>query len=211
MALRGDHFNNANEFPQNILKLQAYFSKENSAAKVRAIPGEGLDIPIWILGSSTDSAQLAAFLGLPYAFASHFAPAQFFQAINLYRQNFKPSKYLKTPYVMACVNVIAADTVAEANKLATSLFQMFMGIVSGNRKLLQPPLDNMDGNWTEYEEELINQMLALSFIGSPESIKESLQEFVDQTQIDELMVISNIYDHKAKLHSYQLLAELIKD
>lgn len=211
MALRGDHFNNANEFPQNILKLQAYFSKENSAAKVRAIPGEGLDIPIWILGSSTDSAQLAAFLGLPYAFASHFAPAQFFQAINLYRQTFKPSKYLKVPYVMACVNVIAADTVAEANKLATSLFQMFMGIVSGNRKLLQPPLDNMDGNWTEYEEELINQMLALSFIGSPESIKESLQEFVDQSQVDELMVISNIYDHKAKLHSYQLLAELIKN
>lgn len=211
MALRGDHSNNANEFPQNILKLQTYFSKENSSAKVRAIPGEGLDIPIWILGSSTDSAQLAAFLGLPYAFASHFAPAQFFEAIQIYRRAFKPSKQLQQPYVMACVNVIAADTVPEANKLATSLFQMFMGIVSGHRKLLQPPLENMEGTWTEYEEELINQMLALSFIGSPESIKRDMVAFVDQTQIDELMVISNVYDQQAKLHSYDLFAKMMKN
>ena len=118
MALRGDFFNNANEFPQNVLKLQTYFSKENSSAKVRAIPGEGLDIPIWILGSSTDSAQLAGVLGLPYAFASHFAPAQFFTAIDLYRKTFRPSKNLDKPYVLSCVNVIAADTDAEANKLA---------------------------------------------------------------------------------------------
>ncbi|MEO5909051.1 MAG: LLM class flavin-dependent oxidoreductase, partial [Ginsengibacter sp.] len=121
MALRGDFFNNANEFPQNVMKLQTYFSKENSSAKVRAIPGEGLDVPIWILGSSTDSAQLAGVLGLPYAFASHFAPAQFFAAIDLYRKTFRPSKNLDKPYVLSCVNVIAADTDAEAEKLATSL------------------------------------------------------------------------------------------
>ncbi|MGN6540475.1 MAG: LLM class flavin-dependent oxidoreductase, partial [Ginsengibacter sp.] len=127
MALRGDFFNNANEFPQNVLRLQNYLSKENSNAKVRAIPGEGLDIPIWILGSSTDSAQLAAVLGLPYAFASHFAPGQFFEAIDLYRRLFRPSKHLEKPYVMGCVNVIAADTDAEANLLATSLYQMFLG------------------------------------------------------------------------------------
>ena len=110
MELRGDRFNNTNDFPQNILKLQAYFSKENSTSRVRAIPGEGLNIPIWILGSSTDSAELAAILGLPYAFASHFAPTQFYAAVNLYRKNFRPSEYLQKPKVMACVNVIAANT-----------------------------------------------------------------------------------------------------
>ena len=172
MALRGERFDTANDFPQNILKLQQYFSAENSAAKVRALPGEGLDIPMWVLGSSTDSAQLAGLLGLPYAFASHFAPAQFLSAINLYRQTFRPSEHLKSPYVMACVNVIAADTDAEANRLATSLYQMFIGIVSGQRKLLQPPVESMDNIWTEYESELVNQMLSFSFLGSPDNNKE---------------------------------------
>ena len=210
MALRGDFFNNANEFPQNVLKLQAYFSKENSKAKVRAIPGEGLDIPIWILGSSTDSAQLAGILGLPYAFASHFAPAQFFQAIDLYRETFKPSKYLSEPYVLACVNVIAADNDEEANKLATSLFQMFMGIITGNRKLLQPPVESMEGIWSEYEKELLTQMLSLSFIGSPKTIKKNLEDFADKTKVDEIMIISNIYDQHAKIHSYELFADIMK-
>jgi luciferase family oxidoreductase group 1 len=209
MALRGDHFNNAQEFPQNVLKLQTYFSEENKTAKVRAIPGEGLDIPIWILGSSTDSAQLAGILGLPYAFASHFAPAQFFQAINLYRETFRPSKYLTAPYVMSCVNVIAADTDAEANKLATSLYQMFIGIVSGKRRQLQPPVDNMENIWSEYEAEMIQQMLSLSFIGSPRTIKKDLKDFVAQTEIDEIMIISNIYNQQAKIHSYKLFAELM--
>jgi luciferase family oxidoreductase group 1 len=210
MELRGDRSNSANNFPQNILKLQAYFSEENRSGKVRAIPGEGLHIPIWILGSSTDSASLAGILGLPYAFASHFAPAQFHAAINLYRQSFKPSEHLKKPYIMACVNVIAADTDEEANKLATSLYQMFIGIVNGKRKLLQPPVDTMDEIWTENEKELINQMLSLSFIGSPETIKKDMQDFIDLTQIDEVMAISNIYDHKARLYSYQLFAELMR-
>ena len=210
MALRGDHFNAANDFPQNVLKLQTYFSSGNSTAKVRAIPGEGLDIPIWILGSSTDSAQLAAFLGLPYAFASHFAPAQFFEAIHLYRQAFKPSPYLQKPYVLACVNVIAADTDDEANKLATSLYQMFLGIISGNRRGLQPPVESMEGIWTEYEQAHLNQMLAISFIGSPAAIKKDMEELLDQSQVDEVMAISNIYDHQARLHSYDLFAELMK-
>ncbi len=211
MALRGERFDTANDFPQNILKLQQYFSTENSASKVRALPGEGLKIPMWILGSSTDSAQLAGLLGLPYAFASHFAPAQFLSAINLYRQTFRPSEHLKTPYVMACVNVIAADSDAEANRLATSLYQMFIGIVSGQRKLLQPPVDSMDNIWSEYESELVNQMLSFSFLGSPYTIKKDMQEFLKQTQVDEVMAISNIYDQKAKLHSYQLFAELMKN
>ena len=210
MALRGDHFNNAQEFPQNVLKLQSYFSEENQTAKVRAIPGEGLDIPIWILGSSTDSAQLAAILGLPYAFASHFAPAQFFTAINLYRQNFRPSKYLQKPYVMSCVNVIAADTDAEANKLATSLFQMFIGIVSGKRKQLQPPVDNMDEIWSDYEQEMIQQMLSLSFIGSKETIRKEIIDFAENTEVDEIMAISNVFDTKAKIHSYDLFAQIME-
>lgn len=210
MELRGDRFNAVNEFPQNVLKLQAYFSEKNSTSKVRAIPGEGLNIPIWILGSSTDSAQLAGILGLPYAFASHFAPAQFEAAIQLYRQTFRPSESLKKPYVMACVNMIAADTDQEANKLATSLYQMFLGIVSGDRKLLQPPVDNMDKLWTEYEKAMASQMLALTFIGTPDKIKKEMQEFINQTQIDEIMVISNIYEQKAKLHSYELFAELMR-
>lgn len=210
MELRGDRFNAVNEFPQNVLKLQAYFSEKNSTSKVRAIPGEGLNIPIWILGSSTDSAQLAGILGLPYAFASHFAPAQFEAAIQLYRQTFRPSESLKKPYVMACVNMIAADTDQEANKLATSLYQMFLGIVSGDRKLLQPPVNNMDELWTEYEKAMAGQMLSLSFIGTPEKIKKEMQNFINQTRIDEIMVISNIYEQKAKLHSYELFAELMR-
>ncbi len=211
MALRGNFFDTANEFPQNILKLQAYFSEENKTAKVRAIPGEGLTIPIWILGSSTDSAHLAALLGLPYAFASHFAPAQFEAAIKIYRQHFKPSKHLQKPYVMACVNMIAADTDAQANKLATSLCQMFIGIVTGIRKRLQPPVDNMDAIWNHYEKELTQQMLAISFIGSPERIEKGMQGFLEKTKIDEIMVISNIYDQKAKIYSYQLFAGLMKE
>lgn len=207
MAIRGERFNAANSFPQDVLKLQAYFSSENSTSSVRAIPGEGLDIPIWILGSSTDSARLAAALGLPYAFASHFAPAQFLTAINLYRQNFKPSEHLAAPYVLACVNVIAADTDAEANKLATSLYQLFRGIVTGKRKLLQPPVESMDDIWTDYEEEQASQMLACTFTGSKETITNDLQQFLDQTQVDEIMATAHIFDHQARLRSYELLAD----
>lgn len=210
MAIRGDRFNAANSFPQDVLKLQAYFSAENNRSSVRAIPGEGLDIPIWILGSSTDSARLAAALGLPYAFASHFAPAQFMTAINIYRQNFKPSEHLKEPYVLACINVVAADTDAEANRLVTSLYQLFMGIVTGKRRLLQPPVDNMDDIWDVYEEEQANQMLACTFVGSKATLQQELQEFLDQTGVDEIMATSHIFEHSARLRSYELLAEVFK-
>jgi len=209
-AIRGDRFNAAHDFPQDIIKLQTFFSEDNYASKVRAIPGEGLDIPIWILGSSTDSARLAAAMGLPYAFASHFAPAQFLTAINLYRQNFKPSAVLKEPYVISCVNVVAADTDAEANRLATSLLQFFMGVVTGKRSLLQPPVDDMSKVWTDYEEEAVSQMLGCSFFGSPETIKEQMQSFLDQTKVDEIMATSHIFEHEARIHSYELFAEVMK-
>lgn len=211
MELRGTRYNTAEDFPQNILKLQTFFSTENSNSKVRAIPGEGQDIPIWILGSSTDSAQLAGYLGLPYAFASHFAPGQFYAAIDLYRKTFRPSDSLEKPYFMPCVNVIAADTDEEANKLATSLYQMFIGIITGRRTRLQPPVDNMKELWTAYEEEAARQMLQLSLIGSQATIKTQMKSFIEKTGMNEIMVISNIYNQAAKLYSYQLFAEIMKD
>ncbi|ETZ21291.1 LLM class flavin-dependent oxidoreductase [Pedobacter sp. V48] len=206
-AIRGERIHAAQDFPGDVLRLQAYLSADNHRSSVRAIPGEGLDIPIWILGSSTDSAHLAAALGLPYAFASHFAPAQFLTAINIYRKNFKPSEHLAAPYVLACVNVVAADTDQQANKLATSLYQLFRGIVTGKRRLLQPPVDSMEGIWTDYEEEQAGQMLACTFTGSKETIKADLQQFLDQTEVDEIMATSHIFDHHARLRSYELLAE----
>ncbi|QJD98204.1 LLM class flavin-dependent oxidoreductase [Mucilaginibacter robiniae] len=210
MAIRGENMQAAYQFPQDVQRLQNFFSAENSTAKVRAIPGEGLDIPIWILGSSTDSARLAATMGLPYAFASHFAPAQFLTAINIYRKNFQPSAHLQQPYVLACVNVVAADTDNEAEYLATSLKQFFMGVVTGKRKLLQPPVESMESIWNIYEEEAVMQMLGYSFIGGPEKLKIDLQAFINQTQVDEIMATSHIYNHQARLHSYQLFAEALR-
>jgi len=210
MEIRGERFASPHSFPQDVLKLQRFLSDSNNNAKVRAIPGEGTDVPIWILGSSTESAHLAASYGLPYAFASHFAPAYFLEAIQIYRQNFRPSATLSAPYVMACVNVVAADTDDEAERLSTSLKQLFMGIVTGKRSLLQAPVDSMDEVWDPLEEQAVNQMLAVAFIGGPQTIQTQLQSFLAQTQIDEIMVTSHIYDHEARLHSYQLFAEAIK-
>lgn len=210
MAIRGDRFNAANDFPTDVRKLQLYLSAENRHAKVRAIPGEGTDVPIWILGSSTDSAHLAAAYGLPYAFASHFAPQQFLTAIKIYRDNFKPSVQLQQPYVMACVNAVVADSDSEAEYLSTSLKQLFIGVISGKRQLLQQPVDTMEGIWNDMEEEAVHQMLAVSFIGGKEKVKANLQSFLQQTQVDEVMITSHIYDHSARLKSYEMLAGIFK-
>lgn len=207
-ALRRDLLQAGNIFPSQVAELITYLSDKNNTALVRAIPGEGLDIPIWILGSSTDSAYLAAALGLPYAFASHFAPAQLHVALQLYRQHFKPSKYLSAPYAMACVNVIAADTDEEANFIATSFLQLAVGIISGKRKPLQPPVKNMNEIWTEYEEAAVSQMMAYSFIGSAATIQPSLLEFIEETQVDELMVAAHIYDQQARLRSFEIVGEI---
>jgi luciferase family oxidoreductase group 1 len=194
------------------MELKKYLSTENRSAKVRAIPGEGLDIPIWLLGSSTYSAQLAAILGTPFAFASHFAPTYLLPALQLYRENFKSSHSLKEPYSVACVNVIAADTDEEANYIATSFFQLAMGIINGSTRPLRPPVENMDEIWTEPEKAAILQMMKYTFIGGPENIKRKLQSFLNDTQVNEIMVTSHIYDHAARLRSYEILARLwIKD
>jgi luciferase family oxidoreductase group 1 len=210
MAIRGENMNASFCFPRDLDSLQKYFSTENADGKVRAIPGEGIEIPIWILGSSTDSARLAAAKGLPYAFASHFAPAYFMEAIKIYRENFIPSAQLQEPYVIACVNVVAAETDEEAEYLATSVKQLFMGIVTGKRQLLPPPVDSMEEVWNVFEEEAVMQMLAYSFIGSKEKIKAMMVDFVQKTGINEVMATSHIYDHEAKLNSYRLFAEALK-
>jgi luciferase family oxidoreductase group 1 len=211
MALRRDIRGAGNDFPENLVELRKYLSAENSSSKVRAIPGEGLDIPIWLLGSSTYSAQLAAILGLPFAFASHFAPTYLYDAIRIYRDTFKPSEKLRAPYVLTCVNVVAADTDEEAGLLSTSLYQLAMGIIHGSTKPLQPPVENMDDVWNEYEKAAILQMMQYSFVGGPATVKERLQAFVNNTQSDEIMITSHIYDHVARLRSYEIISQLWKE
>lgn len=208
MAIRGENMHGAHHFPSDIKRLQQFFSEDNFDSKVRAIPGEGLDIPIWVLGSSTDSARVAAAMGLPYAFASHFAPTYFMEAIKMYRENFQPSKDLQEPYVLACVNVIAADTDSEAERLSTSVKRLFMGIVTGKRSLLQAPVDNMDDIWNIYEEQAVNQMLTYSFIGGFEKLRSDVLSFVEKTGVNEIMATSHIFDHQARLHSYEIFSEV---
>ncbi|SDX23245.1 LLM class flavin-dependent oxidoreductase [Flavobacterium degerlachei] len=194
------------EFPKTVRELQQYLSEDNKNSEVRAIPGEGLDIPIWILGSSTESAKLAASFGLPYAFASHFAPQQLHQALKIYRSNFKPSEHLKKPYVIACVNVTAAATTDEAKLIATSMEKIFLGILTNDRHPLQPADSSFKAS--PEAQQVMKQFLTYSFIGNPLEIKEALTQFVDDTQIDELMVVSHIYDHQARLNSYKILKRL---
>lgn len=205
MALRRNNLNTAYNFPTDVKQLQAYFNNTDPQAKVRAFPGEGLEIPIWILGSSTDSAYLAAQMGLPYAFASHFAPAQFRTAIDLYRTHFTPSPYLDKPYVMAGVNVFGADTNEEATWLSTSLIRMFLGIITNTRSPLRPPGPLPDIYETAEVQHAVGNMLACTFTGDEKHLREQLGAFIEDTKVDELMVASYIYDDEAKLKSYEIL------
>jgi len=206
-ALRRDN-HAAMDFPDNVKELQRYLSASNKNSAVRSIPGEGLDIPIWILGSSTDSAYLAAAMGLPYAFASHFAPSQLTEAIAIYRRHFKPSEQLQEPYVLACVNVIAADTDAEATKLSTSFKKLFLGIMTGKRERLAPPVEDGEYFMDPLEEAALQQMIRFSFVGGPDKVKTDIQKFIDLTGIDELMITSPIYDNDARVYSYEIIAGL---
>lgn len=210
MALRRDRQETVNDFPNNIKELQQYFSAENNSSKVRAVPGEGLNIPFYLLGSSTFSAQLAGMMGLPYAFASHFAPTHLFSALKLYKDSFKPSKQVQKPYSIACVNVIAADTDEEAEKLATSQKLFALGIVRGERKPMPPPVESMEGLWNPGEQAALQQMSYYTFIGSEETIRKKLSDFVAETKVDEIMAVSHIYDHEARVKSYEILSRLNK-
>lgn len=208
-AIRSDFFEQAQHFPRNVRELQRYFSASNSTAKVRAFPGEGVDVPIWILGSSTESAALAAASGLPYAFAGHFAPRQMYQAFEVYKSNFIPSVHLSSPKVMACVNAVAADTNEEAELLSSSLLQMFRNLVTNNRKGLQKPVANFVDQMSEEERFHVGQMTACSFVGDKASITKQLKEFIDYTGADEIMITSPIYDMDAKLHSMDIMKTVI--
>lgn len=208
-AIRKDFFEQSQRFPQNVAALQEFFSEDNATAKVRAFPAEGTNVPIWILGSSMDSAALAAANGLPYAFAGHFAPKQMYQAFQFYRDNFEPSEYLDQPKTMACVNAIAADTDEEAEKLSTSLTQMFLNLIRNDRKPLQPPVDSLDGIMREEEHFHVNQMTACSFVGSKKKLETELKQFIEYTQIDELMITSPIFNHDDKLKSVRIMKEVI--
>ena len=210
-AIRKDFFEQAQRFPQNVAKLQEYFSEENSTAKVRAFPAEGTKVPIWILGSSMESASLAASYGFPYAFAGHFAPRQMLQAFEFYRDNFQPSSFLDKPKTMACVNIIAADTDEEAEKLSTSLYQMFLNLIRNDRKGLQPPVNSLDDIMSEEERFHVNQMTGGSFVGSKTQILADLKKFINYAKVDELMITSPIFDHQAKLKSLQLTKEVIDE
>lgn len=198
-------------FPQQIKELQLYFSAENKSGKVRAMPGEGLDIPIYILGSSTDSAWLAAEYGLPYAFAGHFAPAHMQQAFKIYKENYQPSEKFPHPYTIAGINIVAADTSEQANLLATSLFQAFRNILSNDRKPLQPPVKNFEKQLSPAEITGLNNMLSLTFIGDRNGLLKQLNEFFEVYKADEIIAVSHIYDHQDRLKSYSILKEVIDE
>ena len=194
----------ADTFPQDVLELMAYFRSPQPGQMVQAVPGAGLDVPIWILGSSLFGAQLAAALGLPYAFASHFAPAQMMEAVEVYRRSFRPSQQLERSYLMLGVNVFAAETEAEARRLMTSVQQSWVQLRRGRPIPLPPPVEGYESRLTPMERAAIEQALSCTVVGSPEMIRRGLEEFVGRTGADELMVVSQIYDHAARLRSYEI-------
>lgn len=206
---RGDNFMNY-DFEAEIKNLQQYFSIENKESKVRAIPGEGASVPLYILGSSTDSAFLAAKLGLPYAFAGHFAPQQFYKAVEIYQSQFQPSEYLQEPYTMVCVNVIAANTDEEAHYLSMSMYQGFLNIITDKRQPIVPPEKTQLELASPEQKYMLKGMTALSFIGSKGALSQSFDEFILESKVNEIIVSTNIFDQKAKRKSYQIVSELFR-
>ncbi|HVK71736.1 MAG TPA: LLM class flavin-dependent oxidoreductase [Kofleriaceae bacterium] len=206
-ALRRDHLDPTDRFPEEVDELRRYFRDAAPNALVRAVPGAGLDVPIWILGSSTYGARLAAAFGLPYAFASHFAPDHLDVALRLYREQFRPSAELAAPRVMAGVTVFAADTDAEARRLFTSLQQQFVALRRGRPGPVPPPVDSMDGRWSRDEQAGVDHTFRDAIVGGPDTVARGLRAFVARTRADELMVTAQIFDHAARLRSFELVAQ----
>jgi luciferase family oxidoreductase group 1 len=209
-ALRRNLDTDPDQFPQDVLELMEYFQPSDPSAPVRAVPGIGLKIPIWILGSSLFGAQVAAALGLPFAFASHFAPAMMMAAVDIYRARFRPSADLAKPYVMLGFNVFAADTDEEAQLLASSMQQAFVNLRSGRPSRLQPPIPGYRERLGPQEEALLQQVLSCSAVGSPETVKRSMRAFIDRTGADELMITSQVFDHAARLRSFEIAAQALE-
>jgi luciferase family oxidoreductase group 1 len=204
-ALRRDP-GSADRFPQDVLELQAWLGPVAPGQRIEAVPGSGTEVPLWILGSSLFGAQLAAELGLPYGFASHFAPQMLDQALSVYRSRFRPSAQLDRPYVLAGINVIAAPTDDEARYLATSQQMSFAGIFRGERRLTQPPIDDIERYWTPQEKQQASQMLGGSVVGSPDTVRAGLRAFAERTDADELMVVSDVFDFDLRLRSFEMIA-----
>ena len=195
-------------FPQDVIELMSYFREAEPDQVVRAVPGAGLDVPIWILGSSLFGAQLAAALGLPYAFASHFAPTHLMQALEVYRTQFRPSAQLGQPYVMIGVNVFAAETDARARLLFSSLQQVFISLRRGRPRQLAAPVEGFDAQLMPHERQMLEEMLAFSVVGSPETVARDLESIIERTRADELMITSQIHDHAERLRSFEIMAEV---
>ncbi len=209
-ALRRNSGDDGHNFPQQLTELRAYFDPSilSKPLPVRAFPGHGLKIPIWLLGSSGFSAQLAGQLGLPFAFASHFSPKYTIPALEIYRNAFQPSDVLDEPYAIVCLNVIAAETDEEANYLSTSLQQQFLHLIRRTEKPIQPPVDNLDEMITVYEKNALEEQLGTSIFGSKETVEEKLTAFLEDTEADEIMVNGTIYDHEKRLRSFELISEI---
>lgn len=207
-ALRRDRTGGAEQFPRDVAELQAWFRPAEPGQPVRAVPGAGLDVPIWILGSSVSSAQLAARLGLPYAFASHFAPGQLMEALELYRGRFEPSEQLERPYVMLGMNVLAADSADAAAYLFTSAQQQFCEVFRGRPGPVPPPVEDMDRVWSPAEKAGVAEALRYSAVGGPDEVARDVAAFIDATAADELMVHTLAYDSEAVLRSYEILAQV---
>src|ERR1700742_661018 len=198
----------AENFPQDVLEVQAFLAAGVPNQRIQAVPAAGTEVPLWILGSSHFGAMLAAELGLPYSFASHFAPDELIPALQIYRNRFKPSEQLDRPYAMVGVNVIAAESDAEARRLATTQQMSFANIFRGARGLSQPPIDDIETYWSPMEKAQAKQMLARSIVGSPDTVRKGVAALVEETGADELIVVSDVYDHSTRLRSFELLAEV---
>jgi luciferase family oxidoreductase group 1 len=208
-ALRRSKNDSVYTFPDDVRALLTYFGPEEQQSYVRAYPGAGTNIPIYILGSSTDSAYLAARMGLPYVFASHFAPRFMEEAISIYRDRFQPSEYLDKPYMMVCLNVIAAETDEEAKLLSTTMQQFILNVVRGSRNPLQPPVENMDELWNPTEKEMAASMSSVTLLGSKETVRQQLMHFQEKYNVNEVMAVSYIYDSNKQKRSYEILKEVV--
>lgn len=207
-ALRRTLSSDGDDFPGLLTELKFFFGKPVAGQKVQAVPGGGLNVPIWLLGSSGFSAQLAGQLGMPFSFAAHFSPENTLPALELYRRNFRPSENLEKPYVMVALNVFAAETNEEAQRLATSQHQSFLNLIRGTPGKIQPPVDDMNVIWTPQEKAMVDARLGGSVIGDRETVKDGLEKFVEQTDADELMINGMFYDHSDRLKSYEIVADI---
>jgi len=209
-ALRRERSGSADDFPEDVAELMAYLGPRTPDQRVIAVPGTGTNVPVWLLGSSLFSAQLDGERGLPYAFASHFAPRLMHEAIRVYRNHFKPSAVLDKPYVMLGIPLVAADTDEQADYLATSVYQRILALMRGQSLVQRPPVKTMDGLWLPHEKDAVGSFLGLAMVGSPAKIRAKLEVLIEQTGADELIFTCDLYEHADRIHSYELLAQLMK-